>query len=240
MKTFKIRPLIALFCVSSAMVLFLSVPSASAAIDPLAAKTGQAPKTGCSQLTKAQVQPLIVHPITKVTVKAVTALQYTGSTKRIGQKCIFAAGSGDSEALTVTVISGPVSANAYTGDLQGLDGAVAVHGVGTKAVRAPVDANGAPATTTLSALKGTIYCSVSPGDGDIPGVAQLEDAAGASPDIGNKAYAEIAAAVGTVCNRIFGSGNTTPDLTGLIQAGAAAAAAPTTTTTFPNGLNVQP
>jgi hypothetical protein len=239
MKTFTIRPLIALFSVSSAMVLFLSVTSASAATGVFAAKSVDASKTGCSQLTQAQIQPLLVHPITKVTVKAVTALQYTGSTKRVGQECIFAAGAV-SEALTVTVVSGPVSANAYTGDLQGLDGAVAVHGVGTKAARAPVDANGAAATTTLSALKGTTYCSVSPGDGEVPGEAQLEEAAGATSDIGNKAYAEIAAAVGTVCNRIFGSGKTTPDLTGLTQAGAAAAAAPTTTTTFPNGLNVQP
>ena len=56
MKTLTIRPLIALFSVSSAMVLFLSGPSASAAVGLLAANTGHAPKTGCSQLTAAQVQ----------------------------------------------------------------------------------------------------------------------------------------------------------------------------------------
>jgi hypothetical protein len=240
MKPFAIRPLIALFSVSSAMVLFLSVTSASAATGALAAKSAHASKTGCSQLTKAQVQSLIVNPITKVTVKAVTALQYTGGKQRIGQECVFAAGSADPEALTVTVIGGPIAARAYAADVQGLSGAVAVPGVGAKAVRAPVDAKGAAGTTTLSALKGTTYCSVSPQDGNVPGEAQLEEAAGATADIGNKAYAEIAAAVGTVCNRIFGSGKTTPDLTGLTQAGAAAAAAPTTTTTFPDGLDVQP
>jgi hypothetical protein len=240
MKTLAIRPLIALCSVFSAMVLLFSVTSASAAAGVLAATGAHASKTGCSQLTKAQVQPLIVNPITKVTVKAVTAEQYTLGTQRIGQECVFAAGSSDSEALTVTVISGPVAARAYAADVQGLDGAVAVHGVGTKAVRAPVDAKGAAATTTLSALKGTTYCSVTPQDGDVPGEAQLEEATGDTADIGNKAYAEIAAAVGTVCNRIFGSGKTTPDLTGLTQAGAAAAAAPTTTTTFPDGLDVQP
>ena len=232
MKSIAIRSLISLFGVSSAMVLLLSATGASAATDVFAAKSVHASKTGCSQLTAAQVQPLIINPITKVTVKAVTAEQYTGGTQRIGQECVFAAGSSDSEALTVTVINGPVAARAYAADVQGLDGAVAVHGVGTKAVRAPVDANGAAATTTLSALKGTTYCAVSPQDGDVPGEAQLEEAAGATADIGNKAYAEIAAAVGTVCNRIFGSGKTTPDLTGLTQAGAAAAAAPTTTTTL--------
>jgi hypothetical protein len=239
MKSIAIRSLIALVGVSSAMIPFLSVTSASAAADVFAAKSHSS-KTGCSQLTKTQVQPLIVNPITKVTVKAVTAEQYTGGTQRIGQECVFAAGSSDSEALTVTVISGPVAARAYAADVQGLDGAVAVHGVGTKAVRAPVDDKGAAATTTLSALKGTTYCAVSPQDGNVPGEAQLEEAAGATADIGNKAYAEIAAAVGTLCNRIFGSGKTTPDLTDLTHAGAAAAAAPTTTTTFPDGLDVQP
>jgi hypothetical protein len=212
------------------MVPFLAVPRASAATGVLAAKRGHAAKTGCSQLTKSQVQPLIVNPITKVTVKAVTGERYTGSTKRIGQECIFAAGSGDSEALTVTVITGPAAARAYAGDVQGLS-PVSVPGIGSKAVRGRVDAKGAAATTMLSALKGQTYCSISPGDGDIPGEGQLEEAAGDTADIGNKAYAEIADAIGTVCNRIFGSGNTTPDLTGLTQAGAAAAAAPTTTTT---------
>jgi hypothetical protein len=222
------------------MAPFLSVTSASAATDAFATKSTHAPKAECAQLTKAQVQPLIVNPITKITVKAVTGLQYTGSSKRVGQECVFAAGSSDSEALTVTVIGGPAAARAYAGDVQGLDGAVAVAGVGSKAVRAPVDSSGSAATTTLSALKGTTYCSVSPEDGALPGEAQLEEAAGATSDIGNKAYAEIAAAVGTVCNRIFGSGKTTPDLTGLTQAGAAAASAPTTTSTFPDGLDVQP
>ena len=107
-------------------------------------------------------------------------------------------------------------------------------------MRGQVDAKGAAATTKVLMLKGKTYCSVSPQDGAIPGEAQLEEASGDTAGIGNKAYAEIAAAIGTVCNRIFGSGNTTPDLTGLTQAGAAAAAAPTTTTTFPDGLNVQP
>jgi hypothetical protein len=44
------------------------------------------------------------------------------------------------------------------------------------------------------------------------GIAQLEDAAGHTSNIGDKAYAELAAAIGTLCNRVLGSGNTTPDL----------------------------
>jgi hypothetical protein len=232
MKISTMRPLIALFGLTSTMVLFLIVPGPSGATELLAAKSAHAPKAGCSQLTKAQVQPLIVNPITKETVKPVTGEQYTGSTKKIGQECVFAAGSSDSEALTVTVISGPVAARAYAADVQSLSpGAVSVPGIGSKAVRARVDAKGAASTTTLSALKGQTYCSVSPQDGDVPGEGQLEEAAGDTSDIGNKAYAEIAAAIGTACNRIFGSGNTTPNLTALTQAGQAAASSPTTTTT---------
>ena len=130
MRTFAIRPLITLLSASSAMVLLFSVISASAATGVLVAKSAHASKSGCSQLTKAQVQPVIVNPITKVTVKAVTAEQYTGGTQRIGQECVFAAGSSDSEALTVTVISGPIAPRAYAADVQGLSGAVAVPGVG--------------------------------------------------------------------------------------------------------------
>ena len=137
MKTFTVRPLAALFGVTSAMVLFLSVPSASAASGVFAAKGAHTAKMGCSQLTKTQIQPLIANPVTKETVKPVTEEQFTGSTKRIGQECVFAAGSGDSEALTVTVISGPFAARAYAADVQSLSPRpVAVPGVGSKAVRA--------------------------------------------------------------------------------------------------------
>jgi hypothetical protein len=232
MELFTIRTIIGLFGLTSTVVLFLIVPGPSGATERLAAKSAHALTTGCSKLTKAQVQPLIVNQITKETVKPVTGAQYTGSTKKIGQECVFAAGSADSEALTVTIITGPVATRAYAADVQSLSpGAVSVPGVGSKAVRAPVDAKGAASTTTLSALKGHTYCSISPQDGDIPGEGQLEEAAGDTADIGNKAYAEIAAAIGTACNRIFGSGNTTPNLTALTQAGQAAATSSTTTTT---------
>jgi hypothetical protein len=197
-------------------------------------------KASCSQLTKAQVQPLIVNPITSVTVKPVTQAKYTlEGTKKVGQECVFAAGSSDSDALVVTVVGGPVAAVAYRGDVQGLDG-VRVPGVGDKALRARVDSNGAAATLLLTSMKGDTYCSVLPQDNDIPDVGQLEEAAGATADIGDKAYAEIADAIGTVCNRIYGSGTTKPDLSSLIAAGTAAASAPTTTSADPLGSGLTP
>ena len=127
----------------------------------------------------------------------------------------------------MTVIGGPFAAKAYANELSGFAGKpVAVRGIGARAARARVDADGAAATAELISLKGSTYCAVVPQTDAIPGVAKLEEAAGDTADIGNAAYAEIAAAVGTLCNRIYGTGNTNPDLSQL----TAAAAAVTTTT----------
>ena len=61
----------------------------------------------------------------------------------------------------------------------------------------------------------------------MPGVGQLEEAAGGTSNIGDANDALEAAAVATLCNRIFGSGNTTPDLSALLaNASAAATASP--------------
>lgn len=58
----------------------------------------------------------------------------------------------------------------------------------------------------------------------MPGVSPLEEAAGDTTHIAESAYQEVADALGTLCNRIYGSGNTTPDLSGLLAADAAASA----------------
>jgi hypothetical protein len=233
MNRFRVRPLLAPIALGAGAL--LAWAPAMPASTAFAATSSHGSKATCSQLSKAQIQPLIVNPITKVTVKPLKDQQYAigGSKKQVGQECIYAAGSGDSQALIVSVVGGPSAAVAYKGDLQGLGSDhVSVPGVGDKAVRASVDAKGEADTTELSSLKGSTYCSVTPQDGDVPGEAQLEEAAGDTGDIGNKAYAEIAAAIGTVCNRVYGSGNTKPDLSALTAAGAAAASASTTTTTL--------
>ena len=190
-----------------------------------------AAKATCSQISEAQVQPLIDKPITKVTVKPETSFLFNGGKTHIGQQCIFAAGSGDSNALSVTVVGGPLAAKAYAVDVESLRPTVSVSGVGTKAIRQRVDSNGAVGTSELSSIKGNTYCSVVPQEDDIPGVGQLEEAAGATADIGDKAYAEIASVIGTVCNRVYGSGSTKPDLSGF----ASITVPSTTTTTGPLG-----
>ena len=50
---------------------------------------------------------------------------------------------------------------------------------------------------------------------DVPGVGALMDAANNTTRIGDANYAIISAAMATVCNRIYGSGTTTIDLSGL-------------------------
>lgn len=156
------------------------LPAASLAAAP-AASDASSSKGTCSQVTTAQVQTLMAARITKLTVKSVPGFTYLVSAKRVGQQCVYAAGPSDSDALSVTVVSGPAAARAYASDVKGLGARpVPVPGVGDKAVRGRVDAKGA---------------------------------------------------VGTADNRIYGSGNTKPDLRSLQGKGSkvrgqAASAAP--------------
>jgi hypothetical protein len=135
-----------------------------------------------------------------------------------GQTCNWA-DAGSSSGMSITVLSGQDATDTYNGDVQSLSKPVSVPGVGDKAVR-----DGSDGTSAVSAIKGSEYCKVDPGDGEVPGVGDLERDAGDSSDIGDANYALEAAAVATLCNKIFGSGNTTPDLSGLEAAASAAAA----------------
>ena len=165
----------------------------------------------CNQLTKADVQPLLVDPITTITV---TAAGIGGE----GQQCVFGT-ANSSGAIDVLVLGGSDAAPAYASDVQGLGSPVDVPGIGDKAVR-----DKDHGTDSITSMKGDLYCAVSTGGADgMPGVAALEKAAGYTSNIGDPAYAAIADALGTLCNRIFGSGNTTPDLSGLSSASASPA-----------------
>ena len=114
------------------------------------------------------------------------------------------------------VLSGSTATAEYS-DIA--SGGISVPGVGDKAVRPDGD-------VSLDALHGDTYCSVSVGDpGDLPGIGALEAANDGSTDIPDNVLDPAAAALGTLCNRIFGSGNTTPDLAALAAAVASAQAA---------------
>ena len=159
----------------------------------------------CNQLTKADVQPLLVDPITTV---AVTAAGIDGE----GQQCVF--GTASDGAVDVLVLRGDEATSGYAQEIQGMTKPVSVPGIGDKAARDTGD-------DQPDAIKGDVFCSVSLGtDQGVPGVAALEQAAGGTSNIGEQANGIVAAALGTLCDRIYGSGNTTPDLSGLGSASA--------------------
>jgi hypothetical protein len=160
----------------------------------------------CKQLTKDVVQPLMAGTIDSVSVTA-------AGDDDAGQQCDFAGGTDDESDIDVLVLSGSAATTEYS-DIA--SGGIAVPGVGDKAVRPDGD-------VSIDALHGDTYCSVSVGDpGDLPGIADFEAAHEGSSDIPDSVLDPAAAALGTLCNRIFGSGNTTPDLAAL-AAGLASA-----------------
>lgn len=160
----------------------------------------QSSKATCKQLTKAQIQPLLATPITKV--KVTPALS-------TGQQCVYS-GSGDEgsgDAIDVLVIKGSEAKQGFQEDVKSLDSKVAVPGVGDKTYRAKGDFQ-------IDSIKGSESCSVSVASEDsVPGVDAL--LVNGSSDLPESANAIIASALGTICNRVYGKGNTKPSLSGL-------------------------
>ena len=158
------------------------------------------PQATCKQLTKAEIQPLLSAPI--ATVK-------TTKSGIAGQECVFS--SADSEAdIDIVVDKGSFAKQGYAAEVKGYSAKVAVQGVaGTHAYRDTGD-------STVVALKGDEYCSVS--GGPVPGVGAIEEANGGSSNLPEHDHDVIATAFGTICNRIYGSGTTKPSLDGLSRA----------------------
>ncbi|HEX4431746.1 MAG TPA: hypothetical protein VHZ96_20925 [Frankiaceae bacterium] len=156
------------------------------------------------------MQPLITI---KVIGLKTTSLNFDGT----GQQCEFdAKGTDATGAITVQVLPGSQGAQEYAKTVSEESKPVAVSGVGDKASRDTEDGG-------VTALKGDLFCSVTYASSDqIPGVGPLEEAHGATNNIGENYYDTIAQAMGTLCNRIYGSGNTNPDLSSLLSAAATA------------------
>jgi hypothetical protein len=165
----------------------------------------------CKQLTAGDAQPLESSKITGIKVGVVPEFGNKG------QQCAF---DTDNGSITVDVLGGSDATTQYTAALQSTERPVAVSGVGDKAIR---DASGD--SSAVTALKDDVYCSVDiADDGDIPGADHLYAENGHHTDIGDAAFATIAAALATLCNRVFGTGNTTPDLSPLATESAPAPA----------------
>lgn len=183
---------------------------AAGSLSPLTSSAAPADSTAdqggstatCKQLTFAEVQPLLAEPITSV---AVTPAGLSGG----GQECRFEA-ADTNENIDVTVIGGSDGTAEYASDVSGFASPAPLPGVGDQAMRDKDDQS-----SSFAALKGDEYCSVGVEDENVPGVGALMGAANNTLRIDDANYAIISAALATLCNRIYGSGTTTIDLSGL-------------------------
>lgn len=173
----------------------------SIAPDGSAVPTGGTTAT-CKQLTLDEVQPLLDVPLKNVIV---TAAGLSGA----GQECRFV-GDDQADYVDVVVIGGSDGSLEYDHDVSDFPSPAPLAGVGDKAMW-----DKANESSSFAALKGDLYCSVSAEDENVPGVGALMDAANNTLRIGDANWEIISAALATLCNRIYGSGNTTVDLSGL-------------------------
>jgi hypothetical protein len=123
-----------------------------------------------------------------------------------GQQCVFH--DMDSEqAVDIIVVPASDAAIGYDQAKKQATDPVPLDGVGDEAFRETGDLD-------PYAEHGGIMCTVSLSEAiEIPGVDAL--VVGGKLDLTEDQNVIIAKALGTVCNRIFGAGNTEPDLSGL-------------------------
>jgi hypothetical protein len=185
-------------------------------------------KGTCTKVTKADVQRLLVaHVISETTSSTPDLVSADGK----AQQCTFAT-TASSQAITVIVVGGKDADGYYTAAVTTNAKPTALPGVGSKAVRDSSDSS-----SNITAEDNGVTCQIAISSADqLPGVAKLEQAAGFTSDIGDANYEQVANALGTLCNVVYGSGNTTPDFSKL----TAAAASATTTEDETGGLNVPP
>jgi hypothetical protein len=185
--------------------------ASNAPAGPSGAAASGKPAVTCDQLTFADVQPFTTDKVSKDDVQVINIEGTSGET------CAFSNGTDDGNTISVEVVKGSGAAGAYADDVNSdSDGVVTVPGIGDKASREKGGAD-------LSALKGDVYCKTGVDD-QMADIATLETAANSTTHIAEQHYQDVSIAIGTLCNRIFGSGNTTPDLSAL-DADAAAASA---------------
>lgn len=157
----------------------------------------------CKKLALADVQAFFLAP---VTMKPQTDLMGPAA------GCIFSTADGVS-SLQILTVTGPQAESFYTHNLKE-DGVVAVPvaGVGDRAVRDPKD-------VWVYAMKDGVFCMVhgahgstaGTGTGQLKGLRNFE----VSSDVPDAVAAAVALQLGTLCNKIYGSGNAVPNFSGL-------------------------
>lgn len=156
--------------------------SAQAAIDP------------CVKLTKADVQPFFSVPV-------VTALP---GPKAVGDTCEWGGndgGGGAATSLDINVRTGQDAIDGWS-TATGVPGTVTMFsGVGDQAEHFPGDPD-------FVSIKGDILCGLTT-SGYLHLAGKMNYQPGSMPD---PAATQIAQQYGTLCNKIFGSGDTTPTM----------------------------
>lgn len=152
----------------------------------------------CVKLSAALVQPFFTAPI--------KLKQKDEPKSDTSAECFFDTADGESEFQVYTA-TGELAEMLYNGNLK-QDGvpSVPIAGVGDKAVRDPHD-------IWLYARKGSVFCMIH-GDShtrsQVRGLPKFADKP--IPDDLATRYAQQ---LGTLCNRLFGAGPTTPSFAGL-------------------------
>lgn len=161
---------------------------------------GGTPKVTCSQLKAADVQGLMTATVAGVQISVV-------GTGDDGQQCVFH--DADSEqAVDIIVVPADDPYVGYDASKSLATNPVALSGIGDEAFRATGDIE-------PYAKHGNVMCTVSSASVvEFPGVSGLV-MNGMTPTFTEQQNTIIADALGTVCNRLFGVGNTTPDFSGL-------------------------
>jgi hypothetical protein len=201
----------ALFCFGSACSNQHSSNEADGQSSESAQTTDQsqnAKSQSCEQLSVADVQPFYKSPVAKTTVDQNSVVQGTS-------ECFFkTTPQGSSLQIITTSSAALIAQDAMTAKHDGKPG-VPLPGIGDKAIRQADD-------VWVFATQGGVFCAVQGNHAadsaqnaaalELRGLKTSDVRSGKIPDATAQALAEQ---LGTLCNKIFGSGNMTPSFAGL-------------------------
>jgi hypothetical protein len=192
-----------------------AAPAGAASAAPSAPATAEdAPDSGAAPLNGNAYDPCKKLALADVQVFFLAAVTMKPETDLVGPTagCTFSTADGVS-SLQILTVTGPQAEGLYTHNLKEDDvAAVPVAGVGDRAVRDPKD-------VWVYAMKDGVFCMVhgahgstgGTGTGQLKGLRNFD----VSSDVPDAIAAAVAAQLGTLCNKIYGSGSTVPNFSGL-------------------------
>ncbi len=172
----------------------VSAPADGTSAAPPGSTSAQAEIDPCVKLTKADVQPFFSVPVVSQLPRP----------KEVGDTCEWGGNDGNGgipTSLDVNVATGPDAITYFSLAAGPTSGYTMFSGVGDQAAHLPGDPD-------FESIKGQILCRISTlGYQHLAG--KMDYQPGSMPDA---AATQIAQQYGTLCNKIFGSGNMTPTM----------------------------